>query len=147
MSYVSSLYHIVFSTYCRRATITNEYREKLYAVIATEIKNMRSKALIVNGVHDHIHILLSLSPEVALSDLMRNVKSRSSVWAKQSGYFPLFEGWEREYGAFSLSAVHKDAVYKYIENQQDHHNVTSFDIEFNRLILKAGLTLYKMPDD
>ena len=143
MSYVTSFYHVVFSTKERKATLNPENSGDLYAIIGAEIKKMKSKALIVNGMKNHIHILLSLSPEVALSNLMREVKSHSSVWAKESGLFPIFDGWSGEYGAFSLSASHKDAVYKYIENQQAHHLTVSDDEEFERLVTKAGLKIYR----
>ncbi len=103
---------------------------------------MRSMPLIINGVPDHIHILLNLSPTVALSDLMREIKSRSSVWMKSSGMFPLFDGWEREYGAFSISTGHVDAVKRYILDQQEHHRVKSMLDEYQRLVLKAGLKFY-----
>jgi REP element-mobilizing transposase RayT len=142
MSYVTSLYHIVFSTYDRKPVITNQHRGDLYRVISAEIKQLKCKSLIINGVQDHLHILLSLHPTVALSDLIRDIKSKSSVWARGSGLFPLFEGWEREYGAFSISNTHKDLVYKYIENQQTHHSVNTFDDEYQRLLMKAGLQIY-----
>lgn len=143
MSYVTSLYHVVFTTYNRQPVICTESKENLYRVISAQIKEMKSKALIINGVQDHIHILLSLSPQIALSDLMRDIKAKSSVWAKSSGLFPLFKGWEKEYGAFSLSANHKEAVYEYIKNQDIHHDQVSLENEFERLIMKAGLTLYR----
>ena len=56
--------------------------------------------------------------------------------------FPLFEGWEREYGAFSLSYGHRDAVYDSIASQQEHHDTISLDDEYRRLITKAGLQIY-----
>ncbi len=143
MSYISSLYHVVFTTHHRKPVITNAHLEALYRVIASEIKRLKCKAFIINGIQDHIHILLSLHPTVALSDMMRDVKSKSSVWAQASGLFPLFVGWEHEYGAFSLSNSHKDAVYKYIESQQTHHSINSFDEEYRRLIMKAGLQMYE----
>ena len=142
MSYTQSLYHVVFSTYGRRPVIDNDNRHHLYAVIASEIKKRNCRALIINGVQDHIHILLSLSSDVALSSLIRDVKSKSSVWAKASGLFPLFNGWEREYAAFSLSYSHRAAVYDYIAAQQQHHTTTKLDSEYHRLVLKAGLKFY-----
>ncbi|MDE6126614.1 MAG: IS200/IS605 family transposase [Muribaculaceae bacterium] len=143
MSYVTSLYHVVFSTRNRQPVIGTENKEHLYRVIAAQIKEMKSKALIINGMQDHIHILLSLSPQVALSKLMRDIKAKSSVWAKSSGLFPLFQGWEKEYGAFSLSANHKEAVYDYIKDQGVHHDRVSLENEFERLVMKAGLTFYR----
>lgn len=143
MSYVSTLYHLVFTTYLRQPVITNEHRHYLYAVIASEIKMLKSKALIIDGVQDHIHILLSLHQTIALSELVRHIKSKSSVWAKMSGYFPLFKGWEKEYGAFTLTYSHKDAVYNYIKSQQQHHSATTLDEEYCRLVTKAGLTWHE----
>lgn len=143
MSYVTSLYHVVFSTYNRQPTISAANKEHLYRVIAARIKEMKSKALIINGVQDHLHILLSLSPQIALSDLMRDIKAKSSMWAKSSGLFPLFQGWEKEYGAFSLSANHKEAVYDYIKSQDAHHDLVSLENELERLVTKAGLTFYR----
>ena len=143
MSYVVSLYHLVFTTHCRQPVIDESQCENLYRVLASEISKTGSKALIINGVQDHIHILLSLSPLIALSALVRDIKSRSSVWMKSSGLFPLFDGWEKEYGAFSISASHKDAVYGYIAGQKAHHADCNLESEFRRLVLKAGLKLYE----
>ena len=143
MSYVSSLYHVVFGTANRIGSLNPENSGKLYAVLASEISQKKSKAYIINGVKNHVHILLSLSPEVALSDLVRHIKCNSSKWIKQSKLFPIFDGWSHEYGAFSLSASHTDAVYKYIENQQQHHLSVSDDEEFERLVTKAGLRIYR----
>lgn len=97
---------------------------------------------IINGTQDHLHLLIGLHPCVALSSLMRDIKSKSSVWAKASGKFPLFNGWEHEYGAFSLSFSHKEAVYNYIKDQRIHHNTVPLEAEYRRLIIKAGLKYY-----
>lgn len=143
MSYVVSLYHVVFTTLRREAVIEESHCENLYRVLAAEILKHKSRALIINGVYDHIHILLGLSPQIALSDLIREIKSRSSVWMKSSGLFPLFQGWEKEYGAFSISASHKDAVYNYILGQKEHHASVNLESEFRRLLMKAGLRYYE----
>ncbi|WP_289158427.1 transposase [uncultured Muribaculum sp.] len=145
MSYVSSLFHVVFSTNRRQPVLNQENLHHLYAVIASEIKSENCRPIIINGTNDHIHILLVLHQSVALSHLMRVIKSKSSIWAKSSGLFPLFNGWEKEYGAFSISNVHKEAVYRYIEAQKTHHAATPYDDEYKRLIVKAGLTYY-VPD-
>lgn len=143
MSYVSSLYHIIFTTRNRQAVITPQYQDDLYRIMASIILKSKSKALLINGVEDHIHILLSLSPEVALSDMMRDLKSQSSLWMRKSTYYPMFNGWEQEYGAFSLSDSHKDAVYNYIKSQPEHHKNCGLKEEFERLVLKNGLVFYE----
>lgn len=143
MSYVSSLFHIVFSTYCRKPVISLDNKSQLYAVMGNEIKKLKSKPLIINGIHDHVHILVGLHQSVALASLVRDIKSKSSVWMKESRLFPYFEGWEREYGAFSISYSHLDPVYKYIERQEEHHLGTTSEDEFQRLVKKAGMRVYE----
>lgn len=142
MSYVSTLFHIVFSTKMRQPTIALENSGTLYAVLNAELMKCKSKAYIINGTQDHVHMLVSISPDIALSQLMRYLKSQSSRWMKLCGLFPLFKGWEREYGAFSLSSTHRDAVYNYILNQRSHHSLCSSEEEYKRLVVKAGLHFY-----
>lgn len=139
MSFVTSYYHIVFATYKRRPVLSVQYRQNLFRVLSANIAKKDCKALIINGVEDHVHILLSLNPNVALSNLMRDLKSQSSYWMSKCGYFPSFEGWSAEYGAFSLSASHRQSVYEYIRNQEVHHSTEPIDKEINTLVTKNGL--------
>lgn len=143
MSYVTSYFHIVFSTHKRTPSITPSHRADLYRVLAARIKNLKCKALIINGTEDHVHILLTLHPDIALSTLMRDIKSQSSVWMKKSGLFPHFDGWEREYGAFCVSASHKNAVYEYIDIQEEHHKTCLLNLEMRRLAERNGLRWYE----
>lgn len=142
MSYITAYYHIVFTTRNREAVITPSHKNDLCAVIASIINKRQSKALVVNGVENHVHILLNLHQTIALADMMREIKSRSSVWMKESKLFPMFGGWEQEYGAFSISESHKQAVFDYIINQEIHHQKNSLENEFHRLVMKNGLTFY-----
>lgn len=146
MSYVTGYYHVVFATYRREPVLAEKYSDELYRVLASIIKKKDCKALLVNGVENHIHILLNLNPKVALSDLMRDLKSQSSLWVKNSGKFPMFRKWAHEYGAFSLSASHRQAVYDYIAVQKIHHSEMNLDDEFRRLVIKNGLVYYDWPD-
>lgn len=142
MSYTSSLFHIVFSTKRREAVITPRYAEDLYRVMAGIVNKGGSKAILINGVENHIHVLLNLHPDKALSSVVRDLKSQSSLWMKKSGFFPMFDGWEKEYGAFSISYSHKTALYDYIKGQEEHHKSAHLDDEFRRLVIKSGLTYY-----
>lgn len=147
MSYVTAYYHVVFATSRREPVLTEKYSNELYRIIASIINKKGCEALLVNGVENHIHILLNLSPTVALADLMRDLKSQSSIWAKNSGKFPMFKKWAHEYGAFSLSASHRQAVYEYIAKQKEHHAEMNLDDEFRRLVMKNGLVYYDWPDE
>ena len=68
-------YHIVFGTRFRRLLITPEMRPRLS--IARE---NRVRALTINGMADHAHMLISLNPAIALADAIKEIKAGSSAW-------------------------------------------------------------------
>lgn len=102
MSKVSALYHIVFCTKGRRMTITEEHKRELYGYLYGIIRNNKCKLLRMNGIANHLHMLVELHPSVALSNLMQSLKQSSSIWLKSNAHFPYFEGWASEYYAFTI---------------------------------------------
>ena len=74
------LFHIVFSTKYRRATIQNEQETRLYEFIGGLIRKKSGVLLEIGGMPDHVHVLAKLSPTLAISDVLRHVKSNSSHW-------------------------------------------------------------------
>ena len=125
-SYRQIFYQIVFSTKYRKLTITEAYCEELYKYIWGVIKNKNGKLYRINGTEDHIHIFSDLHPSVSLSDYIKDIKVSSSLWMKESGKFPAFEGWQHGYGAFTYSLKEKDKLINYIKNQKEHHRVRKF---------------------
>ncbi|MDE5837757.1 MAG: IS200/IS605 family transposase [Paramuribaculum sp.] len=138
MSRVSALYHIVFATKRRESTITKSNCEALYRYIWSVITNSGSVLYRIGGIENHIHILLDLNPSLALSTQVRDIKSRSSSWMKQSGLFLKFNGWASEYFAASVAYADRDKVINYIKSQPQHHSVTQFEDELRFLITQNG---------
>ena len=139
MSKVNALYHIVINTHHRQKTICEAHCEDMYRYIWKVIQNKGCYLCRIGGVENHIHILLDLNPTVALSDLVREVKQTSSEWAKICGHFPQWNGWGREYAAFSVSLEAKNGVIEYIKNQKTHHAYVSFEDEFKRILHEQGI--------
>lgn len=139
MSAVNSIYHIVINTYRREMTIPNETSEHMYRYIWSIINSRNCKLYRIGGIGNHIHMLVELSPVVALSDLVRDIKQGSSKWAKQQVFFPMFSGWGKEYGAFSCSVRDKEAIINYINNQREHHKERTFEQEYKEMIEHSGL--------
>lgn len=111
MSTVKSLYHIVINTKNREMTIPEESKRELYAYMYGIIKNSGCTLIRMNGIPNHIHLLVDLSSQLSLSQFMHNLKRSSSIWAKKrSDLFPDFVGWGKEYYAFSCSMGQKDAI-------------------------------------
>ena len=103
------------------------------------LKNKNSHLYRINGVEDHVHILTSLHPTVALSDLIKDIKVTSSMWIKQEKAFPRFTNWPDGYGAFTHSNNEKDRLIEHIKGQQKHHKKVSFGDEFRRLLEEAKI--------
>ena len=122
-TYTQILYHIVFATKNRDPVLMPERREELFRYIWGITKNLNCTLYRINGVEDHLHILVSLHPTVCLSDFVKTVKVASSTWIKEQNLFPQFTHWQDGYGAFTHSLKEKDALVNYIKNQQEHHRV------------------------
>jgi len=98
------------------------------------IRNKNCFLYRINGMEDHIHILCDLHPSIALADYMRDIKTPTSVWLKQSGKFPDFNGWGEGYAALTYEWKDKEMIANYIKNQPEHHQKESFENELRRLL-------------
>ena len=137
---VELLTHIVFSTKHRKRLIHPEIEPGLHRYMCGIADNLRSRCLAINGVEDHLHLLVSLSKTIALSDLVRELKVSSTKWVKAQGRNDLrLFGWQDGYGAFAVCKREAPAVINYIARQKEHHGRMSFEDEYRALVRKAGL--------
>jgi len=131
MSYTHLLYHIVFATKDRLPLISQTWEDELYRYLGGIVKNHNGEAIEINGMPEHAHLLVRLKQLPSLPDFMRELKAGSSKWAKQhNAKF----GWQRRYGAFTVSESMSDVVRQYIRNQKMHHIKQTFEDEFVDLL-------------
>jgi putative transposase len=138
-TYRQIYYQIVFGTKYRNPTLTKKYEEELYKYIWGIIESRKCKLYRINGVEDHIHIMSDLNPTICLSNFVKDIKVASSLWMKETGKFPEFEGWQEGYGAFTCSFKEKQNLINYIKNQKEHHQSETFYDEFKRLLIENGV--------
>ena len=138
-TYTQLLYHIIFSTKYRKYVLEKSQKESLFKYISGIIKNLNSVPYRINGVGDHIHILVRIHPTVCLSDFVKNIKTSSTAWIKSENLFPYFTSWQEGYGAFTCSIRQKDRLIKYIDNQEEHHQRRTFIQEYRKLLDKAEI--------
>jgi REP element-mobilizing transposase RayT len=138
-TYTQILYHVVFATKDRRPVLSDFRRDVLYRYMSGVIKNRHCRTVWINGVKDHVHILLSLHPTVALADLLKDIKVASSVWIKEKGVFPKFVGWQEGYGAFTYALRDEPELIMYLKAQGEHHRKVTFEEEYRKLLLEAGI--------
>ncbi len=145
MSKTRSLHHIVFATAHRFPFIPESNKRELYAYIFGILRNKNCFVHRINGMRDHIHILIDLNPSIALADLVRDIKRYSSLWMNDNEFYPQNSNWAKGYYAVSLGADGLEACVNYIKNQEIHHHGTDFMTEAENLARQNGLRWY--PDD
>jgi putative transposase len=126
----------VFAVKYRMAIIDKSWKDDLFAVLGSLINETKCKTIIVNGVEDHVHCFLGLRPVVSVSELMKTVKAKSSKFINDHDLTGERFEWQEGYGVFSYSQSHVDRVYKYIQNQEEHHQKQTFKDEYCGLLRK-----------
>jgi len=127
---------VVFAVRGRENLISGKWKDELYKYICGIVKGNNEKVYAINGMPDHIHILLSIKPDTALSDLMRDIKASSSKWINTKKFVKGKFQWQEGFGAFSYSQSQLDSVIGYINNQEEHHSRKSFREEYLDLLKK-----------
>jgi REP element-mobilizing transposase RayT len=127
------LVHSIFSTKERRPFLRSEQvRIEIYGYMAGILKNLECHPIKIGGAEDHVHILSSLSKNIAFSDLIGRLKGSASKRLKEKGVFDF--GWQNGYGAFSVSESNVEAVTIYIQKQAEHHQKFTFQEEVRKLL-------------
>ncbi|HWA04914.1 MAG TPA: IS200/IS605 family transposase [Ignavibacteria bacterium] len=128
--------HIVFAVKNRNSFINQTWENKLYKYITGTVQKMGQKMLRINGMQDHIHFLIGLKPDIAISDLVREVKKSSTNFIKEEKLTQFNFNWQSGFGAFSVSHSQLDKVINYIINQKEHHMKRTFKEEYIELLKK-----------
>jgi REP element-mobilizing transposase RayT len=135
--------HCVFSTKERRRLINPELQQRLYPYLGGIARENKMKALSIGGVDDHVHALVSLPSTLSVSKAVQLRKGNSSKWIHQTfAEQRLFE-WQAGYGAFSIAISGIDDTIKYIQSQQEHHRLHSFEDELIVFLDKHGIPYEK----
>ncbi len=131
--------HIVFSTKDRRPWIRPDIESELHRYLVSVCNACDCPVRYIGGGADHVHLVCTLSRTVAVSDLLEEIKKRSSKWVKtRDGAFRLF-AWQRGYGVFSLGQSQLGSVARYVTQQSEHHKKRDFQEEFRALLRRYGV--------
>ncbi|HRN33706.1 MAG TPA: IS200/IS605 family transposase [Saprospiraceae bacterium] len=120
----------VFAVKYRQNLLHKSWREELFKYMAGIIREKGQKPIIVNGVEDHVHIFVGLKPAMSISSLIRDVKNNSTNFINDRGLVKGKFSWQEGYGAFSYAQSQISNVFRYIENQEEHHRKRTFMDEY-----------------
>lgn len=126
----------VFAVKNRQALLRQNFRKDVFRYISGIIDNKNNKSIIVNGVLDHVHILIGLNPITCVSDMVRDIKRSSSLFINENNFTSGKFAWQEGYGAFTYSRSQIEDIYKYIKRQEDHHKKKTFEQEYIEFLKK-----------
>jgi REP element-mobilizing transposase RayT len=135
-SFANNLTHLIFSTKDRQPWIADDWRDDLHGYIGGIIRRNGSDLISAGSVEDHIHLLFPLPRTVAISEMVKEIKSGSTRWIRESTSRHKGFCWQAGYGSFSISSSHKKAVIEYIAKQREHHKTTTFQEEYLKFLTK-----------
>ena len=128
--------HVVFSTQQRRPLIDPAWRDRLHAYIGSAAKLAGAHAKCIGGVDDHVHLLLEFKATTTIAEVVREIKTASSMWVHTELGVAAF-GWQDGYGAFTVSPRARVAVIRYIKHQEEHHRAKMFADEYVEMLEEA----------
>ena len=129
-AFTQLLVQIVFAVKHRQAMLHKDIRGKVFRYMSGILTEMKHKSLIVNGVSNHVHILIGLNPSITISDTVHGVKRSSSLFINKEGLCSQKFAWQEGYGAFTYNRSQLSNVYNYILKQEQHHQKTTFREEY-----------------
>ncbi len=133
-TYTQIYIQIVFAVQGRQCLIPEVHREELYKYTTGIVRNREQKLIAINGMADHVHVFVGMTPTIAVSDLVRDVKAGSSGFVNEKRWMRGKFSWQEGFGAFSYSHADIDRVAKYINNQAEHHKKQTFREEYEMLL-------------
>lgn len=138
-TYTQIYIHYIFAVQNRLCIINNSWQEDLHKYISGIIELQDHKLMIINGVEDHVHLLISMNPMQAPSDLMFNIKRSSSLWINEKKLVSGRFSWQEGFGAFSIAKSQLSVVTNYIKNQKEHHKKRTFFEEYQEILTENNI--------
>jgi len=128
------LIHVVFSVKDRKPFLNDKIQNEIYKYFVGIGNNHNFKLISAGGTVDHVHILLSLKPDLKLSKCLQLIKGGSSKWIHDNFLEMKSFSWQVGYAAFSVSKSQENIVKNYIIKQKEHHKKISFEEEYRKLL-------------
>jgi putative transposase len=125
---------IIFAVQNRASLISDDWAERLYQYITGIVQGNKHKMIIINGMPDHLHIVVGMRPTQSLSDLLQDIKGNSSKWTNDNKLVKGKFQWQESYGAFSYNKSALPKLIEYVKNQKIHHQQKTFAQEYKEFL-------------
>jgi REP element-mobilizing transposase RayT len=133
-TYTQLYVQLVFAVLNREASLHNNIQKRVFEYISGIITEIKHKSIIVNGISNHIHILIGMNPSKSISETVHDIKRSSSLFINKERLCQGKFAWQEGYAAFTYSRSQLSNVFKYIQNQAEHHKIKTFKEEYLQLL-------------
>jgi putative transposase len=141
IEYKNLYIHFVFSTYGRQKSIPEKNRDRIEKYITGIVNNHSCKLYAIYANPEHVHFLLSRSPEISEEQLATIIADSSERFINKDKLSKGKFAWQQSASAYSVSKSDIDKVCKYILNQKEHHKNVTFAEEYEQFIKHYQETL------
>jgi putative transposase len=122
MSYYKLFYHFVWATYGRYPLLVSATREAVYGTIINKAAKLGAYVHALDGIEDHVHLVVTVPPTIALSHFIGQIKGALSRMANAMSKENHEQfAWQDEFGVLSFAERDLPAVVRYVQMQQQHH--------------------------
>lgn len=121
MPYWQLFYHAIWSTRYREPLISADLEPFLHGLLRGKATGLGAEVFALNGMEDHVHLVISIPPKLAVAELIGKVKGASSARLNKSGRLNRPFYWQEEYAVLSFDAKRLPRYVAYVRNQKTHH--------------------------
>ena len=137
-THLSLNYHVIFSTKNREPWIAPEWETRLHAYLGGCVKKTGGIPIEINGMPDHVHLIIGLKATQCIANVVRDNKAPASAWVHSDIHVSKFQ-WQDGYAAFTVSASVLEIVREYVRDQKVKHTRYSFKQEYLKLLKTSGI--------
>ena len=120
MSIWQLYYHLIWPTKDHRPLIQPAWEKELYTYLGAKAQELGCFPSAINGTSTHVHLVLSIPPSVAVSDVIGILKAGSSRRITRA-YPEAGFAWQRESVIYSVSSTGLERITGYVKAQKVHH--------------------------
>ena len=121
MPYWQLYYHAVWATKYREPTITPDIEPIIYGYLRSKANDLGATVFALNGVADHIHLVVAIPPKIAVAKFIGQVKAVASTKLNKGGVTASSFYWQEEYAVFSFDKKRLPNFIAYVDRQKEHH--------------------------